>query len=414
MRHTDFRTLRRYMKNIQLRHIIGAVAVVGLVSIPVSTIVMRQLGVATGPGFGDFSAYWLAVDRWQHGVSLYAHEDFGFVEKQNLAGFFGYLYPPAPVLLFYPFQFVRFTVAATLWGVTVSGCLWLTTTILLDEYYPMTWPQRVLLIPLIFFFQPVWDAFTLGQITPLLAALVSLSAVAMERARSGSDSAWIGLSVTAAAFVKPIIAPAGAVLLPFKRRLVAAGLTVSSLIGVGIIVFGVQNHIQYIDVLLHTKSEAATHLLSVNHYHAGWYEPFDILGVWSWLPRIALLVAVAGLSFWRMDTLTADRAAFAAGAAVIPLTAPEGYSLSFVFFIPAVIVLIAARQRWWPWLTLALVISHWQPWTMYYLGNTQMKTEVAVFLQPGLYANFLIFGSALYLLWQSRQRDVFSLPDPRQ
>lgn len=409
MRYPELRRLQRYVSRIQFRYLLSAVAVVCLLSIPVSTIVMRQLGVATGPGFGDFSAYWLAVDRWQHGISLYAHEDFGFVQEQDLFGFFPYLYPPVPVLLFSIYQIVPFTVAATLWGVTTSGSLWLATVILLEEYYPMTWPRRILVGPLIFFFQPVWYAFNLGQITPLLAALVTLSGVAMERARSGSDSVWIGFGVSAAAFVKPIVLPAGAVLLPSRRRLIGGALTVGSLIGIGVLVFGFQNHIRYIDVILHAKSGSATTLQSVNFYHAGWYEPFDILGVWSWLPRILLLLVVAGLSFWRMDTLNADRAAFAAGVAVIPLTAPEGYSLSFVFLIPAIIVLIAARPRWWPWLTLALVVSHWQPWTMYYLGNTRIETEVAVFLQPGLYANLFILGSALYLLWQSRQR--LSLPD---
>lgn len=402
---SDTRIHPNRISDLQIRHIVGSIAVLGLLAVPLSTIVMHKLGVATTPGFSDFSAYWLAVERWQHGVSVFAHEDFGLVQRLSLPGFYPYIYPPAPLLFVHLYQFVPFSVGATLWGVTTIGSLWLALVILLEEYISMTWPRRVLLVPFVFLFQPSWYAFTLGQITPLLAALVTASAVAMERTHSGRESALIGIGVSAAAFVKPTIAPSGAVLLPSRRRLAGGVITVLSLLCVGVLAFGLHDHIEYITVLSNTKTGKATNLLSIQYYHAGWFEPFDILGVWSWIPRIALLLAVAGLSWWRTNTVTADRAAFAAGAAVIPLTAPEGYALSFAFYLPAVIVLVAARPAWWPWLALAVVGSHWQAWTMYYLGEFGVPTRIAVFLQPGLYAGLLIVGAALHLLWHSR-------PDP--
>lgn len=384
---------------------IGLIAIFGVVLIPVSTIFMKLNGVAAGFGvFADFSAYWLAVDRWQHGVSLYANQDFGFVESHRVPYFFPYLYPPAPVLFFYFYQFVPFTVAGTLWGVTTSGVFWLSLVILLEEYVEMTWVRRLLLLPLVFFFQPVWYAFYLGQITPLLAGLVTLSAVAMERTHRGGESFWVGVGVTIASFIKPTVAPSGAVLLPSRRRLISAIVTGLSLVGIGIVFFGVSSHVEYISVLLTSKTEQATSLLSINTYHAGWFEPFDILGLWSWIPRILLLVIVALLSLNRSETISADRAAFAAGAAVVPLTAPEGYSLAFVFYIPAAVVLLAARPNWWPWISVSIALSHWHAWTMYYLGQLGIPTKIAVFLQPGLYAGLVILVGSLLILLRSQQR----------
>lgn len=401
-------TLRKLtVKEIRLYHFMAAVAICGLCSIPLGTIYIRN-GLASGYlVYVDFSAYWLAVERWQHGLPLYVFEDFGFVKALPVNGVVQYVYPPVVVLLIYPFQFVPYPVAGTLWSVATVISFWLALVILLEEYYPMTWPRRILVFPFVFFFQPVWLAFRLGQITSLLAALVTMSAVAMERAHAGDDPVWIGLGVAGAAFVKPYIAPAGAVLLLSRRRLAGAALTVIGLIGVGIAVFGVNTHVEYVWALLDAKPAAPTHIFTIRTPHWGWFEPFDVLGdPWAWLPRIVLLTTVAGLAAWRTDTLDADRAAFAAGAVVVPLAAPEAYALDFVFYVPAVIVLIAARPSWWPWLSLTLVASHWQPWTMRCVADLGVSTEMAAVLQPGLYAGFLILGAALAILWRSRRKSI--------
>lgn len=385
--------------------IIGLVAILGIILVPVGTIMMKLNGVAAGLGhYADFSAYWMAVERWQHGASLYGSQDFGFIQSHQIRHFWPYLYSPAPVLFFSIYQFVPFTVAGTLWGATTSGIFWLALIILLEEYVKMTWVRRLLLFPLVLFYQPIWYAFALGQITPLLAGLVTLSAVAMERTHRGQESFWVGVGVTIATFVKPTVAPSGAVLLPFRRRLVGAIVTGLFLIGTGIVFFGISSHIEYIHVLLTSKTGQATSLLSINTYHAGWFEPFDILGFWSWIPRILLLVIVALLSLNRLNTISADRAAFAAGAALVPLTAPEGYSLAFVFYVPAALVLLAARPSWWPWISVSIALSHWHAWTMYYLGQWGVHTKIAVFLQPGLYAGLMILVGSLLILLRSQRR----------
>lgn len=307
---------------------------------------MVQAGIATSPStFSDFSAYWMAVERWQHGASIYGQETYGVMKNIGLPYFFAYLYPPGALPVFYFYQLFPYTIAATLWGVTTSGVLWLSVAILLEEYMEMTWMRRIALIPLIFFFQPVRYGFNLGQITPMLAGLVTFSAVAMERTHSGGNHRLVGLGATLATFVKPTVAPSGAILLSSWRRLTGAVIIGSLLYGIGFVIFGFNAHVEYLNILLSEKSGQSTSLLPISSFHHGWFEPFDILGVWAWIPRILFLACVALLSIFRNDSLAADRAAFAAGAAVIPLTMPEGYSLSFVFYIPAVIVLSAERHR---------------------------------------------------------------------
>ena len=395
-----------------MRHYFSAAVILCLACIPASTILMVQSEIAPRPGvFGDFSAYWMAVERWQHGVSIYGNQTYGVTESLGLPHFFPYLYPPAGVLLFYLYQFVGYTIAATLWGITTSGVLWLSIVILLEEYIEMTWVRRTLLIPLVFFFQPVWYAFTLGQITPMLAGFVGFSAVAMERTYDEGKQGLVGVGATVAAFIKPTAAPAGAVLLPSWRRVAGAVLTAASLYIIGIAVFGLNSHVEYFHVLLTAKTEASTSLRPISEYHSGWFEPFDILGFWAWVPRIFLLAIVAILSFLRNNSLAGDRAAFAAGAAVIPLAMPEGYSLSFVFYIPAAIVLSAERHRWAPVLGLTLIASHWHAWTLHELSEQGLATEIAVVSQLGLYAGLVILGLAVHILWKNlRPKEEFTNP----
>lgn len=374
-----------------------------LVVIPLSTITVAQTqGIYWAGNFPDFSAYWIGVERWQHGVPLYASKDFGLVSKLGVPRFFQYLYPPTTILIFYFYQLFPYTVAATLWGVTTAGMFWLSIVILLEEYMKMTWQRRLMLLPAVCCFQPVWYAFRLGQITPLLAAFVVFSGVAMERTQGKYRDGLIGVGVTLAAFIKPFAAPAGAVLLLSRRRLLAALTTVTILYGVGVAIFGVDSHIAYVQTLVTAKSEATTTVHPFERFHAGWFEPFDILGVWAWGVRISLLIIVAGLSLIRDDSLTADRAAFAAGSAVIPLAAPEVYSLSFVFYVPAVLVLAAEHPRLVPLLGIALINSHFHSWIIRFIFRSGLTSEQAVFLQPGLYAGFAILGVALTILWRQR------------
>jgi hypothetical protein len=371
---------------------------------------MMQHQITTGLGnFIDFAAYRMAVERWHHGAALYGREPVGVMSQLGLDHVWDYLYPPAVLLYATLFRPLPYDIAAQLWGIAGVLAFWGALVLLLEQYCSLSWVKRAALFPVVFAFQPVWYGFTLGQITALLAALVTLSAVAMERAHRGHDGALVGLGVTAAAFVKPTIAPAGAVLLSSRRRLAGATLTAAVLYGIGIGVFGLGPHLEYIDVLLRGKPGQPVSLNPVATFHRGWWEPFDILGILSWIPRLLILAMVAVLALLRDDSRSADRGAFAAGCVAVPLAAPEAYALSFMFIIPTLVVLGAERPRWRPALVLGLLALHWHIWVLLGIISIAPIDELAYITQPGLYASLALLAASVWILQENQARTLDEL-----
>lgn len=223
----------------------GFVAVALLASLVLATYpavdwYLRAADIAPRFGFWDFGAYSAAVDRWAAGESLYVPNDDG--------GYHGsYLYPPVALLAFAPFLLtLPFRPAVLLWTAVTLGLLWLAVqrlaTALGATLHPL---ERLAALPLVVGFHPVLLSVKLGQTAAALGALLTFAASASLRGRgylSGALTACCGV-------VKLPYAPAGAHLLEDRDRFVGAVAGGVALLLCSLLLFGVDAHRTFLDVL---------------------------------------------------------------------------------------------------------------------------------------------------------------------
>jgi hypothetical protein len=324
----------------------------------------------------------------------------------------GYLYPPAPLIPIRALSILPYHIGATLFAVGGVLSLWIALSALIETQYRLTWPRRLLLGWVLCGLHPVWYAFRLGQITPYLAALVTLSAVGLEKRDSQGWTLWTGATVALAAFVKPYLLAAGAHLLPPRqRRLIGSIVAVGVVVVLSVVVFGIGTHQAYLAALLDRGSASTLHPAS--EWHAGYFEPLAWTGPLAWLFRAGVVIVVIAFASIRDETIYADRAAFAAGVAAVPLAAPHLFATDLVVLLPAAILLGFNERRYWSWIGVAIVCIAYQAPTVRWLATDLSGTAVAgwganlgsslpvYILQPALWASIGLLALALVQLRRS-------------
>ena len=376
---------------------------------------LRTIEIASQVRFYDFGAYMGAFNRWQAGEPIYRQ-----TTEDGYAG--RYLYPPIALLLFIPFEEIPFYGAGLLWEEFSLVLLWLGLQLVLAEYELALRPfERGLLLWVLIGFQPLWFAFKHGQVAIFLAATVCFALATLERgAQRGSDgdsSGYVtdrsarlhrlasGALTTVAAAIKLTYLTAGAHLLRNWDRLLGAIAAGTVVVGISLVVFGVDTHLRYVDVL-RWGIESGSTSRSPRLMTVAYYRPLYAIQEIATLVRGLGVVVIAGLAL-AATSGDADRETFALGVAAVPLLAPQSYTYTFVSLLPTVVVLLAVEferdgRPLVPAVALLCLHVHAYGLMLFvdvlprWVASGGALDSVLGLFQPGLWGNLLLIGLAVF------------------
>lgn len=354
---------------------------------------LRSIELAPKFVYWDFGAFSGAVERWEAGKPLYVQNENG--------GYHGsYLYPPLVVSLFVPFVELGSDGAAA-WNIASVTFLWLSLQALVTALgYRLRWWESSLLLPLLVGFQPLLISLKLGQMAPFMAGLLTMSAAVMVRTDGRLGQSVSGAATAVVGLVKFAYAPVGAHLIRSRTRFLGAVAAGVVFVGASVLVFGVEAHRTYIDVLAWGVGQGGG-TRPPTLWLPPYYRPIH------WLPGAQALrvlgslaiIAVAGLTDWG-----SDRTLFALGVSAFTLLTPLPYTYYFVALLPAVVLLLAEEldADGYPALpVVGLLCLHLHAYGLNFLANRlpSMLPPIQVFepyflLQPGLWGNLLLVGTA--------------------
>jgi len=228
-------------------------------------------------------------------------------------------------------------------------------------------------------------------------------------ASSGAAGAVLsGVLTTVGTTVKLFYMTAGAHLLRDGRRLAGAVASGAVLLGGSLLVFGLDTHLAYLDVLTWGKGWG-TEQLPPAKWQTAYFRPFylvdqfvETIGISvpnSWIIAATVLgvLGVIALSLAARHSPAAAQPTFALGVAVVPLLAPRAYTHDLVVLLLPALVLLAVeldREDGLAWLPVfAVLLLHFHtPGTK--LVNEVLGASDAVFIQPGVYGTAILVGLA--------------------
>ncbi len=404
--------------------LLTVVTILAMVCWPVADALLRRYEVVhVSPyGFNDFGAYKRAVGNWLSGdAPIYTEADDG--------GYHGsYLYPPFVLPLFYPFAQLGFETGPVLFGVLSLFLLWVGIEAVIEELgYGLTVLERIVLLFALFGFQPaLWD-FKWGQISTLLAALLCFAFYTHERGEQGhAGSQYLsGILTTLASSVKLFYATSGAHLLRSSKRFLAGVATGIVLILTSFVVFGLETHRLYFDVLRWGKGwggqDRPPFETTTAHYRPMYvfHELFERVGL-SLPDRVVIaviilgVIAVIGLVVATRHEPDASHLTFALGVAIIPLFAPRAYTHDLVVLLLPAILLLAheiKRENGYPWIpVLATLLIHFHAYGTRAAIHL-FDRPTAGMIQPGVYGTFLLVGLATARLLASARQNAYQTAD---
>ncbi|MDZ7747332.1 MAG: glycosyltransferase family 87 protein [Halobacteriales archaeon] len=291
---------------------------------------LRAADIAPPFSFWDFGAYNQAVDAWKTDGHIYTRNEDG--------GYHGsYLYPPIVLVLFRPFAALGRGVGDPLWVASSLLLLWGGMVLVVERLVGRrSWPERLLLLWLLVGYQPLLLAMKMGQTAAFMTGVLCFAFVGLDRGmESRAARVASGALTGVVGIVKFAYAPVGTHLLANRDRFVGAVLTGLGLIGLSLLLFGVEVHRTYIEVLAWGFNRSGP-ARSPALWLAPYFKPLGWLAssLWIRLPAVLLVVLVALLARDR------DRETFALGLAVFPLLTTLAYTYYLVALLPAAAILI--------------------------------------------------------------------------
>lgn len=360
---------------------------------------LRAADIAPAFNFWDFGVYRGGVERWQAGEPLYVENEDG--------GYHGsYLYPPVVLLLFAPFVGLFGPEA---WVLASALLLWVGMVGVVESLVGhRSWSERLLLGWFLCGFQPLVLASKMGQTAAFMGGLLCFAFVTLERGTESRPARFASGALTAVVgVVKLAYAPVGAHLLADRDRFAGAVATGVGLVALSLLVFGVESHLTYVEVLAWGVGQGGA-----TRSPALWLAPYfrPLAGVDITLPiRLAGSLVVAACALCADG---ADRTTFALGVAAFPLLTPLAYTYYFVALLPAAAILIHGELERGgrpvvPTLGLGLVSVH--SYGLYAITNGLPDLLPAVAslpgiyfpLQPGLWGCVLLAGTAFVRVGES-------------
>jgi hypothetical protein len=365
----------------------------------------REMSIGEAFAYYDFGAYSGGVDRWLDGGPIYLQGEEG--------GYRGsYLYPPVSLLFFAPFYVIAetstFDVGATFLGAVSLVLLWVGIEAVVRELgYEFSLAERLLALVALFGFQPALFDFHMGQVGTALAAVLCFAFYAHERHRKTGSRFYgllSGVLTTVGSGFKLFYATSGAHLLRSRARLVAAFGAAGGFAALSFVLFGVDIHLTYLDVLTWGKGWGEVPR-APQLWGPAYYRPLYVLGSSALFVRLLGVLAVVGLTLAARDA-PVDRETFALGVAVIPLFAPVAYTQDLVVLLLPAIVLLATeleRDAGWPVVpVLAVLLLHFHAYGLHFFTHPpgwlplgDLIRTGAGWLQPGLWGTLLLVGLAV-------------------
>lgn len=353
-----------------------------------------------GPFLYDFGAYYNAAVRVVHGVPLYepGGDIPGSVDRMSKG--MPWLYPPIFVLLFVPFVVLPPSTAAVLWLLLVVGFECAAAVYLVRAHSSdLSRRAMLLIIGLVVSFSPTVAWILAGQISGLLSAGFCVAAgVLFDEDRSESVS---GALAAALALVKPFYAPGGLFTIRHRRRLGGAVLGGCIVLGTSLLLFGVDSHLAYLEVLNEGKGWGAS-LEPPGQWNTNTYHPLYLLGPYRQIARFAILTAVFGVGLLGVRRGCDDEYLLAFGLAVVPIAGPTTNVFALNALVPVFLLVglsewMTRRQLSVP-LLASLVLVNAQPLTVEFFGKfstshalpTAALSPLLPLLQPALLGNVLL------------------------
>lgn len=359
--------------------------------------------VGGGPfrfGGVDFKAYYLAGLRLRDGLPLYEYGHL--VEQVPKPRAKAYLYPPLVALPFAALTLLPPLPARVVWIGGQLLFLWASVLALCRGFgVRLSQTERLLVGVALVGFQPVFYLARTGNVSAAMAGLLCLSAaVTVAPDPVAGDHPYLsGALATLATLPKPFAAPAGAHLLADRRRLVGAGVTLGLALWGSLLLFGVDAHRAYLDVLLAGKGWGTGDPTGLP-FHA---RPFYRFPDAAMVVRGLLLGGTLAIALLAARTGD-DARAFALGSVAIPLVAPTANTLTLVLAVPGLVVALLTewRERGSPAVVLGSVLAiQWSVYLVRWVGVygpnqypalPWAAVERVLLVQPATVGLFAVFG----------------------
>lgn len=347
-------------------------------------------------GIAAFATAWNALDfhiYWEGG--RVATDGARLYREQLVAHWF--TNTPFMGLLFVPISHVPLTLARIIWELASVGAFaWAWVSALKLGGIRCSRTQLAAIVAAGLFLQPMWQSIFLGQINPILLALVLADVVLVA---AGRRWAGIGTGVAAAIKLTPAIF---VVVLLLAGRIRAAAVAAGTFVGCGLLAFAIAptaSRVYWGGVFLDTSRVGVPYVSNQSPFGA----VARLLGgperVGGWYPVVPLVLGAVGIAVavaWarRDDWLSAAAVTGATGLLVSPIS----WAHHWVWVVPALVVLVRdGRWRWTAGVYLLFCLSPlW--WTPREYGFHGVVTVVAnCYLLSGL----MFTG---YMAWRLRRR----------
>lgn len=417
-RHRKAKTIRTATGYLRDRPWLAGLCGLTVVSLLLGPVLWQELAsreIVGSFSYTDFGVYYRTTGDWLAGETIYDVDDpFG-----------NFLYPPLFLLAVRPFyELQSWPFVAEVWVAASVIGLWKSLQLLIWTYQPsLTRAERtilsVLTLGLLLSFHPIWYGMRLGQASIAIAAVITLAVVAMERQSDSVHRGPISGGLTAiGGSIKTFYAPVGAHLLTDWRRLVGAIGTGVLLLMTSMVIFGIEPHFDYLEVLAWGEDWGGDPAHPSWGWIAGYYRPLYFLGKsmvvlpvlaievpLSLIIRLTVISAIVALAVW-LHGSGADREVFAVGILAIPLVGPQVSVHDLAVLLPAIVIVAAIEYRqdghlWVP--ILGVLLLHWQSYGTLAFASvpgwvplSSWIVHYSPLLQPALYANIMLLGLTSY------------------
>lgn len=356
----------------------------------------------------DFGAYYNAAVRWLHSAPLYQTTQEVSTLEAQISGDMPYLYPPIFVLIFVPFTFLPPVISGVVWNLTtLMFLIWSVSKLVSTFEVDIHRNERLLLYLAVASFAPTITWMKLGQVSGLVAGLLCLSGATLRSNRHELS----GVLTTLGSIVKPFYATSGAHLLRQRRRFISAVITCTGIILLGLLIFGIDTHLEYVGVLREGKGWETA--VGPSDWNATHFNPFHILGPLEHLLRAIIILGTAGLALYSNKTETPIEYIFALGVSIIPFAGPTTNTLVLSAVIPAILMVslyeLENGEQFPKILAFSALLIHIHPYTIEFLSKfgpqiyppLKILTPVIPLLQPALYGMVLLVGYLAYRSWKN-------------